>query len=172
MKQINSVIDAVKSLVGLKSATVTIDFRRQDWIITANGWELDVVDEAAGLISLGIQDVGEDSAHNWIAGQATKREFARGAIYVEDKWIGGVAAVLDDEASVYEAIPRVMHRTDKPVILHLENGSLSTLVAARGLDKDDLSWEIAKLRLRLAGEQIHSVRVSDHHLLRVIGSVS
>ena len=173
IKQINSIIDTIKLLPGLRDAIVVVNSHQQDWIVAVNGWEQDVLDSAASLLSLDIQDAGEDCARNWIAGQATKREFARGAIYVEERWIGGVAAVLDDEASLYEAIPRVIHRIDAPVILHLENGSLSTLVAASGVDRDELSLEIAKLRLRLAGEQIHSVRVSDHHLLVVIaGSVS
>ena len=169
VRQISDVVGVLKSLEGLKSATVSISPARQDWTITIEGSEQDVLDNSVtALLRLGIQDAGENFARNWIEKQATKDEFARGAICVDKRWIGGVAAVLDDEASVYKAIPPVIHQIDVPIILHLENGSWSTLVPASGMDKDELTWEIAKLRLRLAGEQIHSVRISEQRLLRVL----
>ena len=167
IKKIDQVLNTLKSFNALDTATAVISPASQDWTITAKAWEKDVVDEAAKLLAMGVRDGGEQAGKDWIARQNAKVQLARGAEKLHDttNWLGAVALAIDDITQLSRVIQTALRKTDVDVVVIIDH-DITVLIPATATDTDELTLEIAKLRLHLAGEHIHAVRVTDQRLLR------
>ena len=148
-------------------AVAIISPAKQDWTITGEGWEQNVLAEAAKILPLGISDAGEQAVKDWTARQVAKVQLARGAEKLNDtaNWLGAVALAIDDITQLSRVIQTALRKTDVDVVVIIDH-DITVLIPATATDTDELTLEIAKLRLHLAGEHIHAVRVTDQRLLR------
>ena len=167
IKKIDQVIGALKSFNALSTAIAVISPASQDWTITGEGWEQNVLAEAAKILPLGISDAGEQAVKDWTARQVAKVQLARGAEKLNDtaNWLGAVALAIDDITQLSRVIQTALRKTDVDVVVIIDH-DITVLIPATATDTDELTLEIAKLRLHLAGEHIHAVRVTDQRLLR------
>ena len=167
IKKIDQVIGALKSFNALNTATAVIGPASQNWTITGEGWEQDVLAEATKMLPLGISDAGERAVEDWIARQNARVQLARGAEKLHDtaNWLGAVALAIDDITQLSRVIQTALRKTDVDVVVIVDH-DITVLIPATAADTDELTMEIAKLRLHLAGGHIHSVRVTDQRLLR------
>lgn len=164
---INKIVETLRSFAHLERAVAIISPAKQDWTITGKGSEQEVLTEFAQVLSLGLDDAGEDSCNSWILCQNTKTQSGRGAEKSQDNstWLGAVALVVDDTAQLSQIIQTALRKTDVDVVVIIDH-DITVLIPATATDTDELTLEIAKLRLHLAGEHIHAVRVTDQRLLR------